>query len=169
MTKKVFAEAIAALKLASECGGESDLHIYQAAYSNLIQLGARISAHSDMLDAKELPPTGDDFNEIMEMISSPVDAQSHFQAESKTLYPFMADLVSDSKELQCMKMEVNGDYSEQDLSDWNRRIGISEVVLGLVADGSVLTGEVVNSAARSYDANQSGHAQIQAFSDRPRF
>lgn len=168
MKNKIFAEAISALKLASECGGEGDLHLYQAAYFNLVQLGARISAHSDMLDAKELPPTGEDFNEIMEMVSSPEDSQLHLQSQRSVLYPFILQLVEDSKELQGMKTEINGDYSQQDMVDWNRRIGVSEEVLGFIRNGSVLTAEVVKAAALIYDTSQIGHVQTEAPTDRPR-
>lgn len=61
-------EAIEALKLASECGGELDLEIYQAAHTGLIAMRDEIRAHDARLDDRQEPPTGDDYNQVLSIL-----------------------------------------------------------------------------------------------------
>lgn len=57
--------AIAALKLAAECGGELDRAEYLAAYEGLERIRDAAVAIDNRLNAIETAPSGDDYNDLM--------------------------------------------------------------------------------------------------------
>ncbi len=61
-------EAIAALALACESGGDLDHEIYLSAHKSLEQMKANIMAHDQKLNQAEIAPGGDDYNQIVEMM-----------------------------------------------------------------------------------------------------
>jgi len=49
----------------------------------------------------------------------------------------LSRLLVDAKELKQMKTEINGDYSEEDLSEWNKYLAQAEVLINTIADGAI--------------------------------
>jgi hypothetical protein len=57
--------AIAALKLAAECGGELDRAEYKGACDGLVRIRDAVVAYDNRLNTTEISPTGDDYNNVM--------------------------------------------------------------------------------------------------------
>lgn len=67
-TQSPLDQAIEALNLARESGGDLDYEIYEAAHQSLEQLKAKIIAYDEKLSKEEAVPDGDDYNQIIEMM-----------------------------------------------------------------------------------------------------
>jgi len=72
--KHILARAIAALQLASECGGDLDIPEYKASLAGLLSIRDRIVAYNDSLNRREVAPTGDDYNELLTLLWFPAGA-----------------------------------------------------------------------------------------------
>lgn len=63
--------AIRALELAKECGGEEDLPQYASAHRDLVRMREAILAHDMQLTAREKAPDGDDYNRLWSILGLP--------------------------------------------------------------------------------------------------
>jgi hypothetical protein len=73
--------AMRALELAKQCGGELDIEQYEQAYKDLAELRAAIVRYDQRLNDQEIAPTGDDYNEVMSFLglnSSSLAYRSHY-------------------------------------------------------------------------------------------
>lgn len=69
-------EAIEALALACESGGDLDHDIYVSAHANLLQLKSRIVAHDLQLLQREVAPDGTDYNQLYQMMVPTAPAEA---------------------------------------------------------------------------------------------
>lgn len=65
------ANAVTALKLAAECGGELDRQQYRKAHEGLERLREQIIDYDNSLNAREVAPTGADYNALMSLLALP--------------------------------------------------------------------------------------------------
>lgn len=72
--KHILARAIAAFQVAAQCGGDLDIPEYQACLAGLRSMRDRITARNDSLNIREIPPTGDDYNYLLDVLCFPVNS-----------------------------------------------------------------------------------------------
>lgn len=91
-------DAIEALKLAKECGGENDRDQYAKAYNGLVTLRDKILQIDQKLNADETAPTGDDYNEILAALGL-ADSQQEVQPFVGKLW-WNADDMAEAQQMQ---------------------------------------------------------------------
>jgi len=88
--KNTFDEVLDALALAlTQCPQESR-PVFASAQTRLARLQEQINDYAGTLDWKEFPPTGDDFNQLMDLLSSenrlpPFNADPAYRAQTDAL------------------------------------------------------------------------------------
>lgn len=88
--KNTFDEVLDALELAlAQCPHESR-PVFASAQARLTRLNEEINNYAGTLDWKEVPPTGDDFNHLLDLLASekslpPFDADPAFRAQMDAL------------------------------------------------------------------------------------
>ncbi len=88
--KNTFDEVLDALTLAlTQCPQESR-PVFTSAKTRLARLQEEINDYAGTLDWKEIPPTGDDFNHLLDLLSSenslpPFNADPAFRAQMDAL------------------------------------------------------------------------------------
>lgn len=63
--------AIAALAIAKQCGGELDTAHYEKAHSDLVQMREAIIVHDQRLNDEGKAPEGDDYNALLSILGLP--------------------------------------------------------------------------------------------------
>lgn len=69
-------DAIHALKLAKECGGDEDLAQYEKAHQDLVCMRDSIIAHDKQLNEQGKAPDGDDYNKLWSLLGLPASAKT---------------------------------------------------------------------------------------------
>lgn len=78
-------ETIAALKLATDSGGNMEAHLYATALRGLVQLRKAVLEHDRKLNDEERIPTGDDYNALMSLLG--LDGNGRADSDNAAAHP----------------------------------------------------------------------------------